>query len=355
MKEIDVREKSIVEKIKKKFPQLEVAFAKRKKPGKAALVIVPLLLTALGTGVGLGIYYNQKPNEPVDVIKQDTGENHRIYLVANDKTTVPLTVKTKKRNTIGENLKDLFNLLKTDSKANTNSIKGIVPAETKVNAIEVFNDELILDVSEEFLNYEPTKEVNMLESLVYTFSEFPSINMLSIYVNGEKLEKMPQKNTLVPDFLQKNFGINRTTKNAEELTNKNMFNIYYTKKYDDVSYLIPVTQYVENEGTVESQFAKAINNSAPDGMVLATQYNYISETQDDKNNEKVNLNLKQAALKEEGVVKKDVYEMVALTFNDLEKDYEISFEIEGESLVVEGIQDTKNFEVANLIYNQKEI
>ena len=99
MKEIDVREKSIVEKIKKKFPQLEVAFAKRKKPGKAALVIVPLLLTALGTGVGLGIYYNQKPNEPVDVIKQDTGENHRIYLVANDKTTVPLTVKTKKRNT----------------------------------------------------------------------------------------------------------------------------------------------------------------------------------------------------------------------------------------------------------------
>lgn len=47
--------------------------------------------------------------------------------------------------------------------------------------------------------------------------------------------------------------------------------------------------------------------------------------------------------------------MVALTFNDLEKDYEISFEIEGESLVVEGIQDTKNFEVANLIYNQKEI
>ena len=198
MKEIDVREKSIVEKIKKKFPQLEVAFVKRKKPGKAALVIVPLLLTALGTGVGLGIYYNQKPNEPVDVIKQDTGENHRIYLVANDKTTVPLTVKTKKRNTIGENLKDLFNLLKTDSKANTNSIKGIVPAETKVNAIEVFNDELILDVSEEFLNYEPTKEVNILESLVYTFSEFPSINMLSIYVNGEKLEKMPQKNTLVP-------------------------------------------------------------------------------------------------------------------------------------------------------------
>lgn len=39
-------------------------------------------------------------------------------------------------------------------------------------------------------------------------------------------------------------------------------------------------------------------------MVLATQYNYISETQDDKNDEKVNLNLKQAALKEEGVVKK---------------------------------------------------
>ena len=90
-------------------------------------------------------------------------------------------------------------------------------------------------------------------------------------------------------------------------------------------------------------------------MVLATQYNYISETQNDKNDEKVNLNLKQAALKEEGVVKKDVYEMVALTFNDLEKNYEISFEIEGESLVVEGIQDTKNFEVANLIYNQKEI
>lgn len=356
MKKIKVRSKSWFKRAKDKMPSVSVCFSKLKvksKVGKVAFVIVPLILA--GGGVALGVTLTQNRDKPVDKIETDVNKDtRRIYLASSDHLTIPLTVKVEKRATVGEQIKDLFNLLKSDSKANTNSIKGVIPSATKLNSLEVFNDELVLDVSSEFLEYDQAQEVNVLESLIYTFSEYPNINMMSLYVDGEKLDKMPKTNISIPDFLDSRYGINRDHKNTTDVAGKNMLNVYYTKTYDAVSYLIPVSQYVDAKDSLELQFVNAINEpvDSSKGLTPSTVYQYIEKTQSNTDASKFRLSLKETAMKEEGVIKKDIYDIVSLTIDEYDSDLEVSFLVEDEEMMVEGIIDPNSYTVSDLIYNQ---
>lgn len=356
MKKIKVRNKNWFRRAKDKLPSVSVCFSKLKvksKIGKVAFVVVPLILA--GGGVALGVTLTQREDKPVNKVDTDINkETRRVYLASNDHLTIPLTVKMDKRATVGEQIKEIFNLLKTDSKANTNSIKGVIPASTKLNSLEVFNDELVLDVSSEFLEYDQSQEVNVLESLIYTFSEYPNINMLSLYVDGKKLDKMPKTNLSIPDFLDSRYGINRDHKNTTDIAGKNMLNVYYTKTYDEVSYLIPVSQYVSATDNLEVQFVNAINESVDSskGLKPSEVYQYIEKTQTNTNKEKFVLNLKETAMKEEGVIKKDIYDIVSLTIDEYSDDLQVSFTVEDEEMMVEGILDPNSYSVSDLIYNQ---
>lgn len=354
-----LREKSRWQRFKDKLPKMELCFSKLKiksKVGKVAFVIVPLVLA--GASIGIGVNLLNKEDKPVT--KVETGantKNRRIYLASNDNLTIPLTVKLAKRGTAAEELIEIFNLLKTDSKANTTSIKGLIPKDTKLNSLELFNDELILDVSSEFLNYDESKEINILESLVYTFSEYPEVNMLSIYVDGERLLKMPKTETVIPEFLETSFGINRDHRNTTDVAGKNRFNIYYTKTYDGASYLVPVSQYVENEGDVEVQLLKASKERVPStyGLELASAYNHLATTQKNTEDSKLTINLNSSAMKEEGVIKKEVYDIVSLTLEEYQENLEVSFYVEEIEMMVEGLIDTSTYEVSDLIYNAIEL
>lgn len=354
MKKIKERGKSLWQRFKGKMPHVEICFSKLKmksKASKAALVLVPLVL--IGAGVGVGIGLTQNTNAPVSKVDVTNYKNRRIYLVSNDNITIPLTVSLLKRATPGEEIRDIFNLLKTDSKAGSNSIKGLIPASTKLNSLEIFNDELILDVSKEFLDYEKSSEVNLLESITYTFADFPDVKMLSIYVDGEKLEKMPKNNTVIPDFLQKRFGINRQTDDISNIANKQMVNIYYTKNIDDKSYLVPVSHYVDSNLSMEKQLIEAVSSTVENslGLTICDEYTFLDDTQEDDNDKEFNLTVKQDALVNEGVVKKSLLDIISLTINDSYNKVAVNFYIEDETVMVEGVVSQDTYEVSNLIYN----
>ncbi|HBD06011.1 MAG TPA: hypothetical protein DCY93_01185 [Firmicutes bacterium] len=358
MKKIKERGKSLWQRIKDKMPHMEVCFSKLKvksKAGKLAFIFVPLIL--IGAGVGFGVGLTQGHKAPVTKVDLTNYKNRRIYLVSNDNMTIPLTVSLQKRATVGEEIRDIFNLLKTDSRANTNSIKGLIPANTKLNSLEVFNDELVLDVSKEFLDYEKSSEKNLLESLTYTFGEYPDIEMLSIYVDGERLVKMPKNNTVVPDFLEKSFGINRNVNNATDISGKKMVNVYYTKTIDEKDYLVPVSQYVDAKQSEELQLVSAISaNIDPTlGLKLCSEYSYIDATQKDEDSTNINLAVNKEALVEEGVVKKSLFELVSLTLEDSYDTKAVNFYVEDEKMMVQGIVSPETYEVSSMIYNTIEL
>lgn len=357
MKKLQEKGPSLLARIKEKMPRVHVALNPLKKNwGKIAFVITPLAVAAVGAGVGIMLTRDKGgPKTNIEVVGDRV--NRRIYLVSNDNLTIPLTVSLNKRDTVQEQMVEVFGLLKENSKAAQTSIKGVIPKDTKLNGLEVFEKELILDVSKEFLNYSTTDESKLLESVVYTYLEFPEVDMVSLYVDGERLSKLPKQDTVVPMCMREQIGINRESKKASEIAGKQMINVYYQKTIDSKNYLVPVSQYVDKGVSLETQLVNAIDSKLNEdrGLKELSDYSLVSQIQSDESNDKFVLNVKESALVEEGVVKRSLYDLVSLTMKDLVEAKEISFVIDAEEMMVEGLLNPDSYEVSNYIYNQVEI
>lgn len=71
----------------------------------------------------------------------------------------------------------------------------LVPATTKINKISFDNGNIALDISPEFLNdryKSDTGDILLVYSIVNTFTEFPEVNTVSFYINGERLNTLGQ-------------------------------------------------------------------------------------------------------------------------------------------------------------------
>lgn len=71
----------------------------------------------------------------------------------------------------------------------------LVPATTKINKISFDNGNIALDLSPEFVNdrfKSDAHDILLVYSIVNTFTEFPKVNTVSFYINGEKLDTLGQ-------------------------------------------------------------------------------------------------------------------------------------------------------------------
>ena len=82
-------------------------------------------------------------------------------------------------------------------------------------------------------------------------------------------------------------------------------------------------------------------------------YKEISSIQEE--NEKFNLKVNSSALIDENTVNKDLYELVMLSLDLMQKEEKVSFSIEGETLLVEGIYQEEDQQVSSIYYNEIEL
>ena len=83
----------------------------------------------------------------------------------------------------------LFNLLKNEKE------EKIIPEGTRILKTYMEDDCLVLDLSEEFLNYNKNDEKsknNLINSIVNTMTELTEVNKVKILVNGNQNEEFNQ-------------------------------------------------------------------------------------------------------------------------------------------------------------------
>lgn len=73
---------------------------------------------------------------------------------------------------------------------NEKKFKKIIPDNTKINAINLKNDNLEIDVSKEILNSEGTKS---FQSIANTLTEFNEVNSVTFLIDGKKNEKISNR------------------------------------------------------------------------------------------------------------------------------------------------------------------
>lgn len=314
--------------------------------------IVPLSLII--TGISLGIHFNnQDSNVKKEVVIETNMTYHRLYLISEDDLIVPLTLKMEQRLTVQEEIIEVFSLLKVDSKLTNNHLRGYIPNETKLLNINLTNNVLTLNMSEEFLNYQETNEIKMLESLVHTFLDFENVDELNLLINNNELNSLPKNNTTIPNVLNRNIGINRLSY-LEDITNKTSSVVFYRRQYGNKDYMVPMSLYKDNIEQV-SFFIESTKFVPPliTGLKQIETYSLLDyETLPLVNDEGVFISVSDNSLIEEGIIDHEIYELILISFSLMNIDSPVTLQIEGETHQVNGYYYEDDVEVSSISYNQ---
>ena len=311
---------------------------------------LPLVGAILGSTLGIR-EYNKNKTPQTDVIVEVTKDqvNRRVYLISNDNLTIPLSVKLDKKATLQEELMDVYNLLKVDSKLSNDHLNGFIKDDIKMNKMEIKDNILSLDFSDNILN-EVSNQNKIIEALTLSFVGFDEIDSLEISINGTKLNDMVS--LYLPEKLDENFGINQDFYYTNSIIGKQKQVVFYERTYsENHKYLVPVSVYVEEGNNVNQTFVNATRVSQPVSSHLKKLdiYKGLDRVQD---NEDHIYSITTSGLVSEECVNKDLYEIISLSYDLMNIESKVSFSLEGESIRVDGIYNEEDSKVSNIIVNE---
>lgn len=141
-------------------------------------------------------------------------------------------------------IKDIIESLTKDTKKSSyikDGFSAIIPINTKLLDVSIKEDIVILNFSKELLNVSISEEEKMIEAITYSILEIEDIKKISIMVDGNALTKLPNSNKKIPQYLDKNYGINKIY-NIDNIKDTSKTTIYYLSKINDYYYYVPVTK-----------------------------------------------------------------------------------------------------------------
>src|SRR5699024_12440605 len=94
---------------------------------------------------------------------------------------------------------------------------------------------MIVDVSEEFKDYEPEEEAKILEAMTYTLTQFENVDKIKLWINGHPQDEMPVDGTAISDGYSRTNGINIIDSAALDLMNSHAVMLYCPIEHSDTS------------------------------------------------------------------------------------------------------------------------
>ena len=172
-----------------------------------------------------------------------------IYLINPEEYVVRTNIATTSEDTLTL-VKEMIDAL-TEGSAKEEYISEhfstVIPKGTTIIDLSLENGLLKIDFSKDILNVSKDREEKLIESLVYTLTEIEGIDEIMIFVEGEKLDVLPQSNIKLPNTLDRSYGINKVydITNLKDLTKTT---VYYIGEFNDLVYYVPVTRLENDTG-----------------------------------------------------------------------------------------------------------
>ena len=186
-----------------------------------------------------------KPNEKLEYVNSQINMNDIFLLDKNSYVSLTKVVLTETE--IENKARELLNILIIgNSEKIPNGFKAIIPPDTKILSLKYDKGLIKVDFSEELLDIDEEKEQKMIEAIVYTLTSIDDVNKVIIYVEGEILTKLPKTKENLPSTLDRTFGINKEY-DFYKVSNITDVTIYYVNKYDNTTYYVPVTKYLNDD------------------------------------------------------------------------------------------------------------
>lgn len=185
-----------------------------------------------------------------------------LYLIDKNGMVVSQTLELPETNEVGKQLME--HLVKggpVDSLL-PNGFQAVLPAGTEILGLDLTEDgTIIVDVSEEFKDYEPNEEIKILEAMTHTLTQFENVERVQLWINGHPQDMMPVNGTPIGDGYTRANGINVVETNAEDLLTATPVTMYFPSEHNENRYYVPVTQYVdtqEEDGEIYEEIVQSL-------------------------------------------------------------------------------------------------
>jgi len=241
-----------------------------------------------------------------------------IYLLDSNDYVARTTIATCKCDTKDLAI-DLISGLTIDGKKSEmipNGFKTIIPTGTSVIDIKLEDKILTINFSSELLDINEKYEEKMIESLIYTLTSIDGIDKINILVEGEKLTKLPISGKLLPESLDKNYGINKKYE-LTKTSNIDSYTVYYVSSYNDNIYYVPVTRYINNNKDNNDKIKIIVDELASAPIYETNLMSYLNSNTKlidyELDNDKIKLNFNNSIL--DDINKDNILEEVIYTIS----------------------------------------
>ena len=174
-------------------------------------------------------------------------KKHEIFLLDSYNYLARTKVVVGKDETV-DIAKELINVLTKGGALESrvpNGFKPVIPSDTKLLSIEFDKGILKLNFSNNLLDVTEEQEEKVIESLIYTLTSIDGVSDIIIYIDGQILNKLPKSGINLPSTLNRKYGINKEY-DLKSTLNINDVTVYYVNKYNDTTYYVPVTKYLND-------------------------------------------------------------------------------------------------------------
>jgi len=197
------------------------------------------------------------PEEGAEAVNEDSAEGEgvaetiprELYLIDSNGMVVSQTLELPALDSQQVATQVLEYLVKGGPVTNIlpNGFQAVLPEGTEILGLNLQEDgTMIVDVSEEFKNYEGTNELKILEAMTHTLTQFENVNKIKLWINGHPQDEMPVNGTPISEGYSRANGINITNTDTLDLMDSKAVTMYYPAEHNENRYYIPVTQYIES-------------------------------------------------------------------------------------------------------------
>ncbi|RYM06882.1 spore gernimation protein [Sporolactobacillus sp. THM7-7] len=138
-----------------------------------------------------------------------------------------------------------------------NGFQAVLPPETAVKSVSLEKGTLTADFSKELLETPESEQARVVQSIVWTLTQFDAIRKVAIRVEGRVLNEWPDSRRSIGRGLDRSDGINTTFSGVADVTGSDPVTVYYMSSNKGEPYFVPVTVRVAGKGM--DRLSKLVN------------------------------------------------------------------------------------------------
>src|SRR5690625_2908416 len=171
-----------------------------------------------------------------------------IYVLDADGMVVPQTFELPKAESAAMQVLEYMVVDGPITELLPNGFQAVLPAETTILGVNLKEDgTLIVDVSEEFEQYEADNELKIIQAMTHTLTQFNDVERIKLWMNGHELTEMPIQGTPISEGYSQANGINIMTTAKPDVLHSEVATVFFPKQQQDELYYVPVTQYFHDQ------------------------------------------------------------------------------------------------------------